>query len=63
MRAGFRKVDIERAVSAVKAAGCEVISVRIRRDGTIEVLTAQAGDLTNGPGADLNPWDRTCAAE
>ena len=58
-RAAVRKADIERAVAAVKAAGCEVLFVEVRRDGTIRVVTG----LTKGESAALNPWDKTCAVE
>lgn len=58
-RAAFRKADMDRAIAVVKKAGLAVAAVEIRPDGTIRVIT----DLTAGKGVDLNPWDRTCAAE
>lgn len=58
-RATFRKIDVTRALEAVKAAGVDVVSVELRRDGTIRVVTA----LTKGESADGNSWDRTCAVE
>ena len=58
-RAAFRKADLERAVQAALKAGLAVAAVEIRPDGTIRVIT----DLTAVKGADLNPWDRTCATE
>ena len=57
--ATFKKADVERAIDAVRSAGLDVVSVEVRRDGTIRVVTA----LTKGESADVNPWDRTCAAE
>jgi hypothetical protein len=37
-----RKVDIQRAISAVRAAGLDVAGVEISRDGTIRVVEARA---------------------
>lgn len=44
--ARFSKSDIDRAVSAVKAAGCVVAGVDIWPDGRIRVITTAAGSLT-----------------
>lgn len=58
-RATFRKADVTRAIEATKAAGLKVVSVEVRRDGSIRVIT----DLTAVKGSGLTSWDRTCAAE
>lgn len=55
----FRKADLERAVEAVRAAGLDVVSVEVRRDGTIRVVTSDPRGLTTGGGTELNPWDRS----
>lgn len=45
-RATFKKSDVQRAVSAVKAAGCEVARVDIGLDGKIQVTTTAGLALT-----------------
>ena len=47
-RAPFRQVDVTRAARAVTAAGLRVASIKIGRDGGIEILTAEAApELTD----------------
>lgn len=58
-KAPFRKVDVERAISAVKAAGLDVVSVDVLRDGTIRVRTADGRGLTKAGATELNPWDHS----
>jgi hypothetical protein len=41
-QSAFRQVDVTRAARAVAAAGLRVASVKIGRDGGIEILTADA---------------------
>ncbi len=58
-KATFKKADLTRAAEAVKAAGLDVVSVEIGRDGTIRVLTGQGRGLTKRPGGELNEWDHS----
>jgi hypothetical protein len=47
----FRQADVTRAARGAAAAGLSVSSIRIGRDGVIEVLTTQAaGELTDAFG-------------
>ena len=34
----FKKADVERALKAVRKAGCEVAGLEITKDGTIRVI-------------------------
>ena len=40
--AAFRQVDVTRAARGAAAAGLRVSSIKIGRDGAIEILTADA---------------------
>ena len=40
--AAFRQVDVTRAARGAAAAGLRVASIKIGRDGGIEILTAEA---------------------
>jgi len=44
-QAAFRQVDVTRAARAAVAAGLRVASIKIGRDGAIEILTAEAAPL------------------
>jgi hypothetical protein len=41
-QATFRQVDVTRAARAATSAGLRVASIKIGRDGGIEILTAEA---------------------
>ena len=43
--ATFRQVDVTRAARAATAAGLRVASIKIGRDGGIEILTAEAAPV------------------
>jgi hypothetical protein len=60
-RAAFRQADIKRAVKAVQALALTVIGVEIAGDGSIRVLTRDAG-ATEGPRDDLDDWRARRAA-
>jgi hypothetical protein len=49
----FRQRDIDRAIAAAKAAGLEVIGVRVDKDG-FEIKTAPPGQSRQ---AGANEWD------
>jgi hypothetical protein len=44
-QATFRQVDVTRAARAATAAGLRVASIKIGRDGGIEILTAEAAPV------------------
>jgi hypothetical protein len=44
-QATFRQVDVTRAARAATAAGLRVASIKIGRDGGIEILTAGAAPV------------------
>jgi hypothetical protein len=52
----FRQRDMEAAVRAVRAAGCEVLRVEVDKTGKIVVVTSS--DPAAGPaGEERNEWD------
>ena len=44
-QAAFRQVDVTRAARAAAAAGLRVASIKIGRDGGIEILTSDAAPV------------------
>jgi hypothetical protein len=44
-QATFRQVDVTRAARAATAAGLRVASIKIGRDGGIEILTTEAAPV------------------
>jgi hypothetical protein len=52
----FRKRDVQMAIAAARAAGLEITQVRIRRDGTIEIVSKMPIDNTTDT-TTTNEWD------
>jgi hypothetical protein len=50
----FRKNDLIRAVAGTKAAGLQVTSVKVDKDGNIEIVTAETSQDT--PLSDFDRW-------
>lgn len=55
--ARLRQGDVEKALRAAKAAGLDVIEVRIRRDDTISVITKTGEAVAPPADDDRNEWD------
>jgi hypothetical protein len=53
----FTKRDVETAVKAVLAAGCEVARVEIDKSGKIVVLTGNPSEVGTECREGANPWD------
>jgi hypothetical protein len=54
----FKKTDVTRATSAVRAAGLEIARVEITKDGVIVVVPGKPEEPA-GAGAESNEWDGT----
>lgn len=48
-RPAFRKVDVDRAIAALKAAGCTIAGFEDLGNGRFRVLTTQGQVLTPAP--------------
>jgi hypothetical protein len=54
----FKETDVKRAVKAVEAAGKEVETVEIDKDGRIKIkLKRGNGAADNDDNTSTNPWD------
>lgn len=54
--APFKKVDVRRAIDAVKAGGLAIASVEIRPDGTIRLSSLEAAAASSGADA-FSEWE------
>jgi len=53
----FRQRDVEAAIRAARAAGCEVVRVEIDKAGKISVVTSRDAPPHQAPERASNPWD------
>lgn len=51
----FRQRDVEAAIRAAQAAGCEVVRVEIDKAGKISVITSR--ELAGADRGERNEWD------
>ena len=56
----FKETDVKRAVKAVEAAGKEVETVEIDKDGRIKIKLKRGKGAAdkNDDNDDTNPWDK-----
>jgi len=61
----FRQRDVEAAIRAARATGCEIVRVEVDKAGKIAVITAREG-LPSQPAPETtpaNPWDEVFSDE